>query len=228
MTGRARGFRARVEEIRLLRFLAHGGAERSPDEITSREVGEYLDVSQQAADRYLVELSKQGLISRSLGARKQRLTLTPAGVEVLRKEYHAYRRVFEGPARLRFSGQVTSGLGEGRYYLSQPGYIVQFQERLGYTPYPGTLNIRVDPKELLRIDGLRDWEGIRIDGFQASGRTFGGASCYGGRINGRPCHLIRPDRSHYQDVVELIAPESLRESLSVHDGDTVSVEVEES
>lgn len=228
MTGRARGFRARVEEIRLLRFLAHGGAEHSPVEITSREVGEYLDVSQQAADRYLVELSKQGLISRSLGARKQRLTLTPAGVEVLRKEYHAYRRVFEGPARLRFSGQVTSGLGEGRYYLSQPGYIVQFQERLGYTPYPGTLNIRVDPKELLRIDGLRDWEGIRIDGFQASGRTFGGASCYGGRINGRPCHLIRPDRSHYQDVVELIAPESLRESLSVHDGDTVSVEVEES
>ncbi len=228
MTGRARGFRARVEELRLLRFLAHGGAEHSPVEITSREVGEYLDVSQQAADRYLVELSKQGLISRSLGARKQRLTLTPAGVEVLRKEYHAYRRVFEGPARLRFSGQVTSGLGEGRYYLSQPGYIVQFQERLGYTPYPGTLNIRVDPKELLRIDGLRDWEGIRIDGFQASGRTFGGASCYGGRINGRPCHLIRPDRSHYQDVVELIAPESLRESLSVHDGDTVSVEVEES
>lgn len=228
MTGRARGFRARVEELRLLRFLAHGGAEHSPVEITSREVGEYLDVSQQAADRYLVELSKQGLISRSLGARKQRLTLTPAGVEVLRKEYHAYRRVFEGPARLRFSGQVKSGLGEGRYYLSQPGYIVQFQERLGYTPYPGTLNIRVDPKELLRIDGLRDWEGIRIDGFQASGRTFGGASCYGGRINGRPCHLIRPDRSHYQDVVELIAPESLRESLGVHDGDTVSVEVEES
>ncbi|MGC2288610.1 MAG: DUF120 domain-containing protein [Thermoplasmata archaeon] len=228
MTGRTKGFRLKAEELRLLRHLAHGGAERTPVEITSREVGEHLDVSQQAADRYLVELAKQGLISRSLGGRKQRLTLTPAGVEALRREYHAYRRVFEGPARLRFAGLVASGLGEGRYYLSQPGYIVQFQERLGYTPYPGTLNIRVDPKELLRIDGLRHWEGIRIDGFQASGRTFGGATCYGGRINGRPCHLIRPDRSHYQDVVELIAPESLRESLQVHDGDTVTVEMEES
>jgi riboflavin kinase, archaea type len=227
MTGRTKGHRMRSEELRLLRFLAHGGAQRTPVEITSREVGEHLEVSQQAADRYLVDLAKQGLISRSLGARKQRLTLTPAGVEVLRKEFHAYRRVFEGPSRLRFSGQVASGLGEGRYYLSQPGYILQFQERLGYTPYPGTLNIRVDPKELLRIDGLRDWDGVRIDGFQASGRTFGGATCYGGRINGRPCHLIRPDRSHYQDVVELIAPESLRESLSVHDGDSVAVEVEE-
>lgn len=228
MTRRAKSPRLKAEELRLLRFLAHGGADRTPVEITSREVGEHLDVSQQAADRYLVELSKQGLIARSLGARKQRLTLTPTGVEVLRKEFHAYRRVFEGPARLAFSGQVTSGLGEGRYYLSQPGYIVQFQERLRYTPFPGTLNIRVDPKELLRIDGLRHWEGVRIDGFQASGRTFGGATCYAGRINSRPCHLIRPDRSHYQDVVELIAPESLRESLGVHDGDSVSVEVEES
>jgi riboflavin kinase, archaea type len=226
--GRKKGSHLKAEELRLLRFLAHRGAERTPVEITSREVGEHLEVSQQAADRYLVELSKQGLLSRSLGARKQRLTLTPAGMEALRKEFHAYRRVFEGPSRLRFTGQVASGLGEGRYYLSQPGYIVQFQERLGYTPYPGTLNIRVDPKELLRIDGLRHWEGIRIDGFQASGRTFGGATCYGGRINGRPCHLIRPDRSHYQDVVELIAPECLRESLAVHDGDTVTVEVEES
>ena len=228
MTGRAKGPRVKAEELRLLRFLAHGGAERTPVEITSREVGEHLEVSQQAADRYLVDLSKQGLISRSLGARKQRLTLTPAGVEVLRKEFHAYRRVFEGPSRLAFSGEVTSGLGEGRYYLSQPGYIVQFQERLGYTPFPGTLNIRVHPKELLRIDGLRHWDGIRIDGFEAGGRTFGGATCYGGRINGRACHLIRPDRSHYQDVVEVIAPVSLRESLHVKDGDTVAVEIEES
>ena len=228
MTGRAKGARLKAEELHLLRFLAHGGADRTPMEVTSREVGLTLEVSQQAADRYLVDLAKQGLISRSLGARKQRLTLTPAGLEMLRKEFHAYRRVFEGPARLHFSGEVASGLGEGRYYLSQPGYIVQFQERLGYTPYPGTLNIRVDPKELLRIGTVRDWDGIRIDGFQASGRTFGGATCYGGRINGRSCHLIRPDRSHYQDVVEVIAPESLRESLSVRDGDTVTVEVEES
>jgi riboflavin kinase len=228
VTRRAKSSRLKGEELRLLRLLAHEGANRTPVQITSGELGTRLEVSQQAADRYLVDLARQGYLSRSLGARKQRLTVTAAGLEVLRKEFHAYRRVFEGPAHLRFSGRVASGLGEGRYYLSQPGYILQFEERLGYTPFPGTLNIRVDPKELLRIDGLRDWDGKRIDGFPASGRTFGGATCYGGRVNGRPCHLIRPDRSHYQDVVELIAPESLRMALGVHDGDEVTVEVEES
>ncbi len=228
MTQRPKRTRLRAEELRLLRILAHQGAERNPVEVTSGELGTQLEVSQQAADRYLVHLAQLGLLSRSLGARKQRLSLTAAGVELLRKEFHAYRRVFEGPARLAFSGAVASGLGEGRYYLSQPGYILQFQERLGYTPFPGTLNIKVDPKELVRIEGLRHWEGVRIDGFQASGRTFGGATCYAGRVNGRPCHLIRPDRGHYQDVVELIAPEELRRSLRVRDGDIVSVEMQES
>ena len=38
----------------------------------------------------------------------------------------------KGPAAVRFTGTVQSGLGEGRYYLSQPGYVVQFAERLGY------------------------------------------------------------------------------------------------
>jgi len=115
VTARRSRIRWKAEELRLLRFLAHAGAERSPVEITSREVGEHLEVSQQAADRYLVRLAAQGLISRSLGARKQRLSLTAAGVDLLRKEFHAYRRVFEGPSRLAFSGAVASGLGEGRY-----------------------------------------------------------------------------------------------------------------
>lgn len=59
-------------------------------------------------------------------------------MDVLRTQYHAYRRIFEGPAKLTVSGHVASGLGEGRYYLSQPGYVVQFTERLGYAPYPVT------------------------------------------------------------------------------------------
>ncbi len=209
-------------------MLAEAGGARTPVEMSSREVGAKLSVSQQAADRYLVSLARRGYLHRTFGGRKQRLTVTAAGLELLRGEYHGYRRLFEGQARLRFEGQVTSGLGEGRYYMSQPGYVVQFLERLGYTPFPGTLNVRVEPEVLARIGSVRHWKGLRIDGLQANGRTFGGATCYAGRVQGRPCHLIQPDRSHYEDVVELIAPESLREALRLKDGDRVVVEVEES
>jgi riboflavin kinase len=149
-------------------------------------------------------------------------------MEILRIEYHTYRRIFEGPARLSFSGKVASGLGEGRYYLSQPGYVVQFSERLGYTPYPGTLNVRLSGEALRKAALVGHWSGIRIDGFQASGRTFGGATCFAARMNGRSCHLIHPDRTHYKDVVEFVAADCLRDKLHLKDGDTVTIDLEES
>jgi len=210
-----------------LRLLAHAGADHTPIVLTSREVGDRLGVSQQAAARYLVDLERRELVVRTLASRRQRLQLTPKGMERLRAEYRGYRRIFEGPGRMSISGEVASGLGEGRYYLSQPGYVVQFTERLGYTPFPGTLNVRLRPSETRRLAALRDWNGVRIDGFEAGGRTFGGATCYLAALNGRRCHLIRPDRSHYQDVIEFVAPEKLRTRLRLKDGDAVKAELEE-
>jgi len=220
--------RWKAEEIQLLKHLAQQGGDRTPVVATSGELGALLGVSQQAADRYLVRLAEHGLVTRTLAARRQRLTLTPAALEILRKEYHGYRRIFEGPGRLAFHGTVASGLGEGRYYLMQPGYLVQFTERLGYSPYPGTLNLKLRPEDMARVSGLKDWRGIRIDGFAASGRTFGGATCIAARLGGRASHLITPDRTHHKDVVEFIAPERLRDSLHLTDGDDLAVELEES
>jgi riboflavin kinase, archaea type len=219
--------RPRGEVLAVLRLLAEAGADRVPVVWTSRELGTRIGVSQQAADRYLVDLERRGLVVRTLAARRQRLQLTPAAMQLLRAEYHGYRRIFEGPARIVFSGEVSSGLGEGRYYLSQPGYVVQFTERLGYAPFPGTLNVRLAGPDLRRLEVVAGWRGLRIDGFQATGRTFGGATCYPAHLNGRACHLIRPDRSHYRDVVEFIARESLRDLLGVKDGARVEIVVEE-
>jgi riboflavin kinase len=220
--------RPKGEALAVLKLLALAGADHTPVVLTSREVGDRIGVSQQAADRYLVALERRGLLTRSLAQRRQRLQLTPPAMDLLRAEYHTYHRIFEGPAKLNFSGKVASGLGEGRYYLSQPGYVVQFTERLGYTPFPGTLNVRLTGEALRKASLIGHWTGLRIDGFQASGRTFGGATCFEAKMNGRPCHLIHPDRSHYKDVVEFISADFLRERLHLKDGDTVSLELEES
>jgi riboflavin kinase len=219
---------AKGPEVAILRLLAALRAGETPVTITSREIGERAGTSQQAADRHLVALAKRGLIVRQLAARRQRITLAPAAMELLRVEYEQYRRIFEGPGRLTFEGEVASGLGEGRYYLSQPGYVLQFTERLGYSPYPGTLNIRVAAADRDRLDAARHWKGVRIDGFQTAGRTFGGATCFAARLGRRPCHWIVPDRTHHTDVAEFIAKEFLREDLPAKDGDRISVTIEES
>ncbi len=224
-TGRPRD---RGETLAVLKLLALEGADQNPVLLTSREVGTRIGVSQQAADRYLLALEKKGLLVRTLAQRRQRLLLTPEAVRLLRVEYHSYRRLFEGPAKTALSGEVVSGLGEGRYYLSQPGYVVQFSERLGYTPFPGTLNVKLRAAEMRRLSVVADWNGVRIDGFQASGRTFGGATCYPARINGRRCHLIRPDRTHHTDVAEFVAAENLRSALRLKDGSPIRIGLEES
>jgi riboflavin kinase, archaea type len=220
--------RPKGETLAVLKFLALAGADQTAVVVTSGEIGDRIGVSQQAADRYLVSLEKKGLITRTLAQRRQRVLLTPAAMALLRSEYRTYHRIFEGPAKISFSGKVASGLGEGRYYLSQPGYVVQFSERLGYVPYPGTLNVRVDGAALRKVELVGSWTGLRIDGFQASGRTFGGATCFPARMNGHPCHLIHPDRTHYKDVVEFVAADCLRDALRIQDDDPVQVDIEES
>ena len=37
-------------------------------------------------------------------------------------------------------------MGEGSYYMSLKGYKKQFKEKLGYEPFPGTLNLKLEDK----------------------------------------------------------------------------------
>lgn len=224
---KTRSNRSRSEELRVLRALAMAGADRRTIEVTSREIGQRIAMSQQAANRHLLALERSGDISRTLHGRRPRLSLTPQGIDALRVEYQSFRRIFEGPSRLQLHGIVVSGLGEGRYYLSQPGYAEQFPPRIGYAPFPGTLNVRLEGEMLRRAAMVKQWTGVLIDGFQASGRTFGGATCIPAKIGGSPGHLIRPDRTHYEDVLEFVAPVSLRETLKLADASPIDIELEE-
>lgn len=209
----------------LLKLLASKGAITEPVRMSSREIGELLSVSQQTADNYLVALEVQGYLSRTLIARKQQLTVTAEGVQALRSNFLDLKAIFEKAQNRTFSGTVVSGVGEGRYYLSKKGYTDQFVAHLGYLPFPGTLNVRLDGKSSSPLEEVRRLHGIRIEGFEAEGRTFGGATCYSARLAGADCHLILPDRTHYQNVFEFIAPKSLRKSLRLKDGTEVPIEV---
>ena len=59
-------------------------------------------------------------------------------------------------------GKVEPGLGKGQYYISREGYQNQFLQNLGFVPFPGTLNIKLDlpfkPKEQKAIDIEGFWD----------------------------------------------------------------------
>lgn len=208
-----------------LKQLALLGAMEEPVELASAEFAGLLDLSQQSASRRLIELTQEGLVSREMGVRKQRILITEEGRAVLRAEHLLYRRLFEHQDSIVLTGAVKAGLGEGRYYLSRPGYVSQFESKLGWAPYPGTLNLELTGAEANKLKVLRKHPVIQIEPFQAEGRTFGGVACHLATVDGHPCAAILPHRSHYTTTLEVIAPVRLRDALPCSDGQAIAVTV---
>ncbi|MFQ5837498.1 MAG: DUF120 domain-containing protein [Thermoplasmata archaeon] len=209
--------------VETLKQLALLGAIHEHVPVSTSQLGRLMGISQQSASVRVLELLEAGLITRNLGARRQQMKLTDKAMEILRSEYAAYQKIFEMEGLLKVRGRVDRGLGEGFYYMSQEGYREQFRAKLGFEPYPGTLNLKLDGREITKLDVLRGAEGIRIEGFTSGRRTFGGAKCFFASIAKVDCAVILPFRSHYDDVLEVISQHRLRRKLGLGDGEPVEV-----
>ncbi len=194
--------------------------------LSSRELGEMLDMSQQSASKRILELLENDLIDRDLGARKQRIKITAIGQDALRKEYNDYRRIFELTDHIILHGNVRDGMGEGGYYINQDGYMRQFEEKLGYRPFFGTLNVAIDKDDVGKLDIVKNTAGILINGFTDDRRTFGDVIAYKAKIRNTDCAIVIPARSQYVDVIEIICKYHLRRTLSLNTGDRIDVHVE--
>jgi len=119
-------------------------------------------------------------------------------------------------------GTVTEGLGEGSRYLMKEGYIKQFRKKLGFVPYPGTLNIRTEVT-------LPDNPTCVIEGFTEDGNVYGRVLCYRARLihenQDEECFIVRPALATDDGIVELVHKENLRKKMGLNDEEEVGVEV---
>jgi riboflavin kinase len=216
-----------TEDLQCLKEIALMGGCTAQVWASSQTIGSALKISPQTASRRLISLESQGLITRSIRPDGQYISITKEGEGALRQEYADYCRIFgRNGGHYVIEGTLITGLGEGRYYVSLPGYRTQFIEKLGFEPYPGTLNLRLAPPGIQVRKKLDSLEWITIEGFTADERTFGGARCLPCTIQSVQCAIVVPGRSHYpEDVIEIIAPVNLRNALGLDDRDTVIVEV---
>jgi len=214
------------KHISALRKIASIGGIHSYVAISSRELGEAMDMSQQSASKRILELLEEGYIERDKGARRQRIRMTEAGIEELRKEYEEYRRLFEFTDHIILNGTISTGRGEGGYYICQQPYMVQFEDKLEFRPYEGTLNIRLDQTDVGKLEIVRDSNGYLIKGFTREGRTFGDVMAHKAKIRNIDCAIVIPEKTHHTDVIEVVCQYHLRRTLGLDDGDRVEVRVE--
>ena len=211
--------------LQTLKELALLGAMRNKIEISSNELARQLQTSQQTASRYLLDLDEGEMITRELGIKKQLIQITDLGAEALEDEFSEYKQIFDLPSKVVFKGTLISGMGEGKYYTEQSGYVDQFKTKLGFIPYPGTLNVEIDYVERNKLRLLKNYGGILIHEFTTKNRTFGGVMCFNATINTSKGAIVMPRRSHYSHIIELISPHYLRKKLHLNDGDVVEIVV---
>jgi len=218
------------KQVFVLYKLAEMGACRRTVKVSTEYLAEKMGSSQQTASRHLIQLEKKGWIRRTITPEGCLIKMTDSGTAELKRLYSSLRLIMEAtyPPSVTLEGAVFTGLGEGAYYVMREGYRKQFMERLGFDPYPGTLNLKLTADyDIKTRTELEAYPAIEIQGFKNESRTFGPVKCYPAVINNKvKGAVVLALRSHYNSsVLEVIAPTYLRSQLKLKDGNKVKVEV---
>lgn len=204
----------------LLLLLLKHGAHQKAVKLTTAQLGTEAGMSQQNASHRLMVLEKRGYVERKNGTR-----LTRKACDELAKAYAVMKKAFDAKP-LEISGVVTSGFQEGRYYLSMPGYRNQIKEKLGFAPFPGTLNIRLDEADRWKRQHLQQLDPVVISGFSDGRRTYGNLLAYKCSIGRHECALVVPLRTHHgQGILEIISPVGIKKKFGMKDGDRIKITV---
>jgi len=128
--------------------------------------------------------------------------------------------------KLVLTGKVTTGAGEGAYFTRIDWVQQQCKEKLGFKPYPGTLNLKISENFFSIIEVLDQKKGIELI---SPDPKFCNAKVFPVSLGGITGSLIMPEekvRVHPKNIIEIIAPLNLKASLDVKDGDSVTVTVD--
>jgi len=222
------------EYIITLAKLLLKGAKDNFIEFTSTDIGIEINKSQQGASKIILELQEMKYVERIKKGHGYMIRVTEEGLSSVKKMSEFLNMALNSPpGNIHFNGILVSGMGEGKYYMSLEGYRKQFKKKIGYIPYPGTLNIRIfDPLSLENREKIERFGYQFIDGFSDSERTYGWVKCYSAIMNDNvdiQSDLLILERTHHdKNMLEIIAPVNIKQLMGLKNGDNVKVTLQAS
>ena len=220
----------KIQHILTLAHLLSKGARYNFVQITTTELGKSIKKSQQSASKHILELENGGFIDRLMTGRQLSVKITQKGYSELVKLHSILGSSLNlSPSHIVLNGSVISGLGEGAYYMSLKGYTKQFKAKIGYVPFPGTLNIKLNQLQATQIiQQLDEIDNMTLDPFFDGKRTYGWVKCFHVTLNDSiKCELIRLERTHHDNsVIELISKNNLRKTARLQTGSKVTVQID--
>ena len=124
------------------------------------------------------------------------------------------------------TGKIVSGVKKGAFFTNLDWVQEQCQTKLGFKPYAGTLNLEIDAEKIPFFEALWQQGGIELvppDSNFCSERVYP-VSVMG--VSGAVVAPAEDVRVHGKNIIEVIAPISLKEALDADDGDSVFLTIE--
>ena len=124
---------------------------------------------------------------------------------------------------MKLRGIIQKGVGQGSFFTSLPWVKEQFQKATGFSPYPGTVNVRISEEDLPRMEDFfstKDFEIVPTD------PKFCAGSFKKVYINGIPGAAVFPSedvRVHRKEIIEIVCGCHIKDTLHLTDGDPVLI-----
>ena len=126
----------------------------------------------------------------------------------------------------KVKGTVVKGLGEGAKYVKI--YEDVLRKHLGFKPYPGTLNVKLCPEDVVVVKNVfADLEPVvipppsdsygKVFAWKAYVKTSGSDMCV-------EIYIVKPEKTaHGDDIVEVLSHVNLKEALDIATGNAIDL-----
>ncbi len=122
--------------------------------------------------------------------------------------------------KVELVGMVFAGKGEGTKFLELPWVSAQIRQKMGFEPYPGTLNLRLSQYSVKLRRFLVENKTLEI----CPAVGYCGGLLFKARMADLECGVVIPQVKNYaDDILEVISPLNLRKKLGLCNGDQVTV-----
>ena len=123
------------------------------------------------------------------------------------------------------TGKIVSGVKQGAFFTQLDWVQEQCLQKLGFKPFPGTLNLEIAHENMRIIEALQTQEGIEL---VPPDSNFCAGFVFPISIEGISGAMVAPAanvRVHAKNIIEIISHLRLKDALGVEDGDWVTLTI---
>ena len=124
------------------------------------------------------------------------------------------------------TGKIVSGIKQGAFFTQLDWVQEQCLEKLGFKPYPGTLNLEIAHENMAIIEALKPQEGVEL---VPPDSNFWSGFVFPITVEGISGAIVAPAedvRVHGKNIIEIISHLGLKDALGVEDGDWVTLTID--